>query len=54
MAEEPKIKPLLGLPEDISTAAFIAVGYPARPFPKKLRRRELDEFCFSNRFGQAL
>jgi nitroreductase len=54
VAEEPKIRPLLGLPDDIATAAFIAVGYPAKPFPKKLRRRELDEFCFANRWGQAL
>jgi nitroreductase len=54
VAEEPKIKPLLGLPEEISTAAFVALGYPAKPFPKQLRRRELDEFCFSNRYGQAL
>jgi len=54
VAEEPKIRPLLGLPDDIATAAFIAVGYPAKPFPKRLRRRELDEFCFANRFGQAL
>jgi len=54
VAEEPKIKPLLGLPEDISTAAFIAVGWPEKPFPKRLRRRELDEICFANRWGQAL
>ncbi|MFI5314987.1 MAG: nitroreductase family protein [Myxococcota bacterium] len=54
VAEEPKIRPLLGLPDEIATAAFIAVGYPAKPFPKRLRRRELDETCFANRFGQAL
>jgi nitroreductase len=54
VAEEPKIKPLLGLPDDIATAAFVALGHPAKPFPKQLRRRELDEFCFSNRWGQAL
>jgi nitroreductase len=54
VADEPKLKPLLNLPEDISTAAYIAVGYPQKPFPKKLRRRELDEFCFSDRYGTAL
>lgn len=54
VAEEPMIKPLLGLPDEISTAAFVALGYPAKPFPKRLRRRELDEFCFSNRYGQPL
>jgi nitroreductase len=54
VADEPKLKPLLNLPEDISTAAYIAVGYPQKPFPKKLRRRELDEFCFADRYGTAL
>jgi nitroreductase len=54
VGEEPKVKPLLGLPEDIATAAFIAIGYPAKPFPTKLRRNELDSFCYSNRWGQAL
>jgi nitroreductase len=54
VADEPKLKPLLNLPEDISTAAYIAVGYPQKPFPKKLRRRELDEFCFSDHYGSSL
>jgi nitroreductase len=54
VADEPKLKPLLNIPEDISTAAYIAVGYPQKPFPKKLRRRELDEFCFADRYGTAL
>ena len=30
VGEEPKIKPLLKLPEDISTVAFIACYIPAR------------------------
>ncbi|HTO55582.1 MAG TPA: nitroreductase family protein [Myxococcota bacterium] len=53
VAEEPKVRPLLGLPDDISTAAFIAVGYPEKPFPKQLRRKELAEMCFADRYGQA-
>jgi nitroreductase len=53
-AEEPKIKPLLGLPEDISTAATIAVGYPLQPFPKRLRRKPLEEVAFANRYGEPL
>jgi nitroreductase len=53
-AEEPKIKPLLGLPEDVSTAATIAVGYPEQPFPKRLRRRPLAETVFANRYGEPL
>jgi nitroreductase len=53
VADEPKIKPLLNIPEDIATAAYIAVGYPSKPFPKELRRRGLDEICFSDRYGEA-
>jgi nitroreductase len=53
VADEPKIKPLLNIPEEIATAAFIAVGYPSKPFPKELRRRGLDEICFSDRYGTS-
>ena len=53
VADEPKIKPLLNIPEEIATAAYIAVGYPAKPFPKELRRRSLDEICFADRYGTA-
>lgn len=52
VADEPKIKPLLGIPDDISTVAFIGVGYPEKPFPKRLRRRPLDEMVFANRYGE--
>ena len=51
VADEPKIKPLLGIPDEIATAAFIAVGYPAKPFPKRLARKALDDICFENRYG---
>lgn len=54
VADEPKIKPLLAIPDDVATAAFIAVGYPAKPFPKRLRRRELDEIAFADRYGAKL
>jgi nitroreductase len=52
--EEPRVKALLGIPDDISTVATIAVGWPAREFPRRLRRRPLEEFAFGNRFGQPL
>lgn len=52
--EEPAVKALLGIPDEISTAATIAVGYPARPFPTRLRRRPLEEVAFSNRYGQPI
>ena len=51
VADEPKVRALLALPEELATAAFIAVGHPAKPFPKRLTRRELSEVCFADRYG---
>jgi nitroreductase len=53
-ADEPAIKPLLNIPDDISIVATVALGYPAKPFPKRLRRRPLDEIAFGERYGEAL
>ncbi len=52
--EEPEVKKLLEIPEDISTAAHIALGYPVKPFPKKLARRPLAESAFLERYGDVL
>lgn len=52
--EEPRVKDLLAIPEDISTAATVALGWPARPFPKHLNRRPLAEIAFVDRYGDAL
>ena len=52
--EEPKVKELLGIPEDISTAAHITLGYPQKEFPKKLVMRPLSESVFSERYGNSL
>jgi len=52
-AVEPEVKDLLGVPEDIATAAMVAIGWPARPFPRKLSRRPLSEFAFTDRYGAA-
>lgn len=52
--EEPRIKALLSIPEDISVAATIAVGYPEKPFPKKLSRRPVSEIAFADRYGNAM
>ena len=51
--EEPRVKELLGIPADISTCAVVAVGYPAHPFPRKLKRRPLGEIAFLERYGEA-
>lgn len=53
-AEEPAVKELLGIPADVSTAAMVTLGWPARPFPKKLTRRPLSEIAFVDAWGQSL
>ena len=52
--DEPEVKRLLDIPEGIVTAAMVTVGYPAKPFPKKLTRRPLAESAFADRYGQPL
>ena len=52
--DEPAVKELLAIPDGIVTAAMIPVGYPAKPFPKKLKRRPLAESAFADRYGQPL
>lgn len=52
--EEPAVKALLAIPEPISTAACIALGYPKNPFPTRLTRRPLERIAFGNRYGEPL
>lgn len=52
--EEPAVKKLLGIPDNIATAACVALGYPAQPFPKQLRRKSVDKIAYANRYGSAL
>ena len=42
-AYEPQVKELLGIPANLSTAAFVVAGYPAKPFPTKLLRQPVEE-----------
>lgn len=53
-AVEPQVKELLAIPDGVATAALIPLGYPAKPFPKRLPRRPLAEICFGDRYGTAL
>ena len=53
-AVEPEVKALLAIPDDVATAAMVALGYPARGFPKKLTRRPLGESCFADSYGAPL
>ena len=50
---EPKVKELLGIPADVSTAAMVTMGWPAKPFPKKLTRRPLAEFAFTDHYNEG-
>ena len=52
-AVEPKVKELLSIPDNIATAALIALGYPAKGFPKKLAqsRKPVTEIAFADTYG---
>ena len=50
-AVEPQVKGLLGVPDGVATAAMVTLGYPAKPFPKRLARRPLGETCFADVYG---
>jgi nitroreductase len=54
VASEPAVKELLGIPEQFSTACHIAAGYPVRPFPTRLRRADVADIAFVERFGRPL
>jgi nitroreductase len=51
---EPQVQQLLNIPDGVATAAMITLGYPARPFPKRLRRRPLAEVAFADTYGQPV
>jgi nitroreductase len=51
---EPQVKELLGIPAELSTAAFLAAGYPAAGFPQRLRRRAVEKMAFLDSFDRPL
>jgi nitroreductase len=51
---EPDVKRLLEIPEDVALAAYVLVGHRADPWPQRLTRRPVEEFAFSERFGEPL
>lgn len=51
---EPQVKELLGIPDEYATAAHIVAGYPAKPFPTKLRRHPVEEIAFMDSFDNPL
>jgi nitroreductase len=51
---EDEVRRLLDIPDDVATACHVAAGYPARPWPRKLRRMPVAETVFAERFGAPL
>jgi nitroreductase len=52
VAEEPRVKALLGVPEPYAIAALVPLGKPVRQVTK-LRRRPVSEFVTTERFDGA-
>lgn len=50
---ETQVKELLGIPDNYITAATIAIGWPARGFPKKLSRKPVEQYYSLEKFGQG-
>jgi nitroreductase len=51
---EPQVKELLGIPDDVITAAHITIGWPERPFPKQLNRMPLADMVHLDGWGTPL
>lgn len=51
---EPQIKALLDIPEPIATAAVVMLGWPAKPFPARLKRKPLATMAFLDSYGAPL
>jgi nitroreductase len=46
-----EVRAMLGIPDDFTTAALLAVGRPERPFPTKLTRLPVAELVYADSFG---
>ncbi len=51
---EPQVKELLSIPDDVALAAYVLVGRRDEPWPARLSRKPVEEFAFSERYGEAL
>ena len=51
---EQALRPVLGIPESVGTAAVVTLGWPAKSFPKKLKRRPLSEITFGDTYGEVM
>jgi nitroreductase len=51
---EEEVRSLLAIPEDVALAAHIGVGHRSEPWPRRLARRAVEEFAFSESYGAPL
>lgn len=51
---EPQVRELLDIPAELITCATLALGYPDRPLPTRLRRAPVSDIVFSERYGQPM
>jgi nitroreductase len=51
---EEGVRSLLELPGDVALAAHVGVGHRADPWPRRLARHPVEEFAFSERYGESL
>jgi nitroreductase len=51
---EPEIQALLGLPPELAIVGTVALGWPERPLPTRLRRRPVEEIVSLDRYGAPL
>jgi nitroreductase len=52
--DEPQVREMLAIPDGFVTACHVAVGYPERPFPTRLKRSPVEEIVFAESFGTPL
>jgi nitroreductase len=50
LSREAEVKALLGIPDDVHTAALIPLGYPAGRWGEA-NRRPVDEVVYRDRYG---
>ncbi len=51
---EADVKRVLQIPDDVVLAAYVLVGPRDEPWPKRLSRKPVEEFAFSERYGEPL
>jgi nitroreductase len=51
---EEEVRGLLGIPSEVALAAHVGVGHRADPWPERLARHPVEEFAFSERYGEPL